>query len=231
MNTIMLALALRLIGRKLRFGRMLGGALFGAGAAWAARISGSRNAALWLPVAAGMTLIAGCGHSAMQLACGSAVLFCAGGLLGGVVLAVHGASGSYAAAYGVCAAAAVWLAAAVLGRKRRHGRVEVECRIRGQTIRFDAMIDTGNTLRDYLTKRPVIVVPQERARRMAEELPVRLIFADTAGGRQMMRLIVPDEIVLIDGGGRKTVFAALALAPALHARSPALVPAALAGDG
>ena len=50
------------------------------------------------------------------------------------------------------------------------------------------MVDSGNCLRDYLTHRPVIVMPQARGYRLfgLENTPLRPIFADTAGGRQMM---------------------------------------------
>jgi len=95
-------------------------------------------------------------------------------------------------------------------------------------MRFCAVADSGNTLRDYVTQRPVIVLPERSVAADAlSGLPQRLIFADTAGGRQMMRIVVPERITLSVNGDRKNVLAAAALAPALDARSPALVPQAL----
>lgn len=230
MNALMIGVALRLAGRRIRLLRVGVGAAFGAGAAWAARALGhGRTAALWLPVACGMMVIAGGRRTIKGMICDAALLLCAGGLLGGVVLCAHGASGSPAAAYAVCFALGLWLAAMLRGKRALGGRAYIECRAQGETVRFPAIIDTGNTLRDYLTKRPVIVLPESsaQAQRLAAGMPIRPIFADTAGGRQMMCLLVPQETVLVMDGKRKSVRAAIALASALDARSPALMPAAL----
>lgn len=235
MNALMILVALRLGGRKVRPLRVGFGAVFGAGMAWAARVSSTvRAAALWLPAAACMMCIAGGRRRIWLLVQDAALLLCAGGLLGGLVLCIYGATGSLEAAYAVCAALSLWMAASRLrGSALPGGGCRVECHVQERTMRFEAIIDTGNTLRDYLTKRPVIVLPEAsaEARSLAEGVSSRLIFADTAGGRQMMRLFLPDKVVLIVGGTKRNVCAAVALAPALDARSPALVPSGMTDDG
>ena len=60
-----------------------------------------------------------------------------------------------------------------------------------------------------------------------ENEALRPIFADTAGGRQMMEIFVPQETVLLFGGKRRRVLAAVALCSGLGSGAPALVPASL----
>lgn len=229
MNALMLLIALRLGSLPMRRLRTAGAAAFGAGVALAARqLCAGWEALLWLPTAAAMMAIA-CGRQALVRPLRSAaLLMCASGLLGGMVLAFSGASGSLAAAYPIGGACAL-LAAAVARRMRREAEANREIYVECAGIRHRAMLDSGNTLRDYLTQRPVIVLPEasDQARRMIDNLPQRPIFADTAGGRQMMRLAVPKSAAILMDGKRKRVMAVIALAPALDARSPALVPQAL----
>lgn len=232
MNALMLLIALRLCGRPLQIVRLAAAAAFGACTAFAVRwLCPGWSAALWLPAAMGMMGIA-CGRSALYRPFRSAaMLFCAGGLLGGVVLALSGSTGSLAAAYPIAAGCALW-AVLSANRERRQKMLYTDVRIECGGVRMRAIIDSGNTLRDYLTGRPVIVLPENscRAKRMISGLPERLIFADTAGGRQMMRMAVPGCVMLMADGTWKSVLASVALAPALDARSPALVPAALLGE-
>lgn len=228
MNALMLAVALRLGGMRIRPVRLLGGAVFGAVAALCARWLGlGQGAALWLPVASGMMGIAAGRRALRRPIYHALLLFCAGGLLGGVLLAIAGASGSLFPAYLAAAVLALWVAFRALAR-RRIKRMYMDC----GGVRFCAVIDSGNTLRDYVSGRPVIVLPERnpRAEIALAGLPKRLIFADTAGGRQMMRMAVPESVTLNVNGSRRIVLAAAALAPALDARSPALVPQTLIDD-
>lgn len=98
-----------------------------------------------------------------------------------------------------------------------------------RTARFSAVVDSGNCLRDYLTHRPVIVIPQARGNRLfgLEDTPLRPIFADTAGGRQMMFCLTPERTILCDGRNEWAVEAMLALSPGLGGNAPALLPASL----
>ena len=103
------------------------------------------------------------------------------------------------------------------------------CLYRGKTASFDAMVDSGNTLRDYLTRLPVIVMPEAAGRRRFHlgDAPLRPIFADTAGGRQMMGVLAPQDISVEADGRRRTVRAVVALSPGMREGAPALVPASL----
>lgn len=91
------------------------------------------------------------------------------------------------------------------------------------------MVDSGNTLRDYLTHRPVIVLAHASGRRRFAlgTAPLRPIFADTAGGRRMMDCFVPEETIVEWAGGRQSVRAAVALSPYMREGAPALLPASL----
>ena len=134
------------------------------------------------------------------------------------------------------AAAAPLLSAATVRLRRMrqsatHVRVRMTCG--GRTAAFTAMVDSGNCLRDYLTHRPVIVMPQARGYRLfgLENTPMRPIFADTAGGRQMMFCLTPETTILDNGQTKRTVEALLALSPGLGGNAPALLPASLLEDG
>ena len=235
MDAAMLMIAARLDGHWLRPWRLLLGALTGAGCAWLARalaLSQGQTAALWLPAAYLMQLAAQGRRGVLHPVRCVCLLLCAAGLLGGTLTALAGATESLVSAYALGGAMMTAMIACLLRARRAAEdvrRARIVCRYRGKTARFEAMIDSGNTLRDYLTGRPVIVMPEasDQARRMTEKLPLRPIFADTAGGRQMMRLCVPEGVMLHINGKRKAALAAVALAPALDARAPALVPQAL----
>lgn len=234
MNVVMLLTAIRLSGGQVRGWRVLAAGLLGALAAQGTRmvaLSRGMTAALWLPVAAGMMAVA-CGRPALRrpLRYGG-LLLCAAGLLGGVVLALSGALGDSQAAYAL-GGGCVLAAALRIRRVKRGGlptRVRCICRYRGQTAAFEAMLDSGNTLRDYLTHLPVIVLPEGMGRRRMglAGAALRPIFAETAGGRQMMGVLTPQAIWLETAGRRQAVRAVVALSPGLHDGAPALVPAAL----
>ncbi|MBR5559947.1 MAG: sigma-E processing peptidase SpoIIGA, partial [Clostridia bacterium] len=162
----------------------------------------------------------------------AALLLCAAGLLGGVVLSLYGATQSFALAYGTGGVCTVCIAAAALRARRNvisQTLLRVQCRYRGNLAAFDAMADSGNTLRDYLTHRPVIVMPEAQGRDVfaLEGAALRPIFAETAGGRQMMYCFTPEEVCLIAGKQARRADAVVALSPAMKRDAPALVPAVL----
>ena len=223
MNALMLAAALCLGGMRIRPLRLLLGAAAGAGAALCARRFNISRAMLCLPAAAGMMCLAAGRHMYRRPVWHIVLLFSAGGLMGGTVLALSGALGSLFAAYPAACISVLYLVLYL--RRERIKRVYIEC----AGVRMPAIVDTGNTLRDYLTHLPVVVVPEgcALAKALAGVLPLRPIFADTAGGRQMMRLCVPQRIRLVVNGRKQTVRAAVAMAAGLHAQSPALAPTAL----
>lgn len=228
----MLALAQRLAGYPLRPAGLLAGALLGACAAALSRAAGIAHpyaAGLWLPLAMAMMTLAG-GRRALRRPLRSALLLlCAAGLLGGTVQALQGALGSLPAAYVLGGAAAPALALCVVRPRRASGDVRIVIRLGGKEAAFDGIIDSGNTLRDYLTHLPVIVLPcgGKAAGLLTGSALVRPIFADTAGGRQMMQCFVPEGTALQCEEGEYSVRAVIALSPGLRAGAPALVPAAL----
>lgn len=234
----MLLLAARLARWRIQPVRAVLGALTGALIAQlvrAARLPRGAVMLLWLPTAMAVMAAAGglrLSRSPMRPA---ALLLCAAGLLGGTVLSLYGATGSLALAYalGGCGALAAAACAVRAGRPARGAQTaRALCRYRGCEAAFEAIVDSGNTLRDYLTHLPVIVLPEEAGRRLRVQAgALRPIFADTAGGRQMMRCFLPEETIVELDGERVRVRAAWALSPGLRSGAPALIPEALLEDG
>lgn len=231
MDGCMLAMALRILNVRIRLKRVCFAAFFGSCISCAAaflRLSRPACMALWLPSALGMMRLgAGRAGSLRASLSRAAVLFACAGYLGGVVLALEGAAGQRHSALivGAVLATAVFVICNRCACRRAHqGRVRIECIISGRRMAFDAIVDSGNSLRDYLTHRPVIVAPGGQA---CLRLPARPIFAQTAGGRQMMLLVVPQETIIHLRGERRRVAAALAFSPGLKRGTPALAPAAL----
>lgn len=236
LDALMLALALRLGGRRIRPARILAGAVLGTAASAAlGGLPRAVQAAMWLPVALAMMRAAD-GPAPVWLALRRAMLLlCAAGLMGGTLLALLGAAGSPAAAYGIALGAVIAMACAA-GRARRSAaampqRLRIRCAFRGREITLHAIADSGNTLRDYLTHKPVVVLPQAAGQRLGlGGAALRPIFADTAGGRQMMACFTPQVLEALADGKRRTLSAVVALSPGLGADAPALVPAALLAD-
>lgn len=235
LDFLMLALAVRLGGGSMKPLRLLLGAAAGAAIAWAARalaLERIQMLCLWLPCAMTMMLIARGREALMAPVKNALLLMCAAGLLGGMVLSLSGALGSLAGGYvlGSLSALGIGLCAARVRRTAQNvHRARVTCICRGQRASFDAIIDSGNTLRDYLTHLPVIVIDEKRGRKAFDlgDGPLRPIYAQTAGGRQRMDMIVPQEIILQTNGQMRVMRAALALSPWLGEDVPALVPSSL----
>lgn len=233
LDALMLTLALRLGGRRIRPLRVLAAAALGTAIASAAvGLSRAAQAALWLPVALAMMRLADGPASPLPALRRAALLLCAAGLLGGTLQALLGATGSLAAAYGVGLAAVAMMAASA-GRARRFAggapqRLRIRCIYRGRALTLHAIADSGNTLRDYLTHRPVVVIPQAAGKGLGlEGAALRPIFADTAGGRQMMTCFTPQTLEALVRGERRTLCAVVALSPGLGRDAPALVPGCL----
>lgn len=194
-------------------------------------LSPGAAALFWAPASALMMSIA-CGGCALRRPLkGAMLLLCAFGLLGGVIQALQGALGSSAAAYAAGVVCTLVIAACVVRSgisAKDTQRARLRLRFRGIEAEFDAIIDSGNTLRDYLTHRPVIVLPEPAKERLGLcGAPLRPIFADTAGGRVMMDCFLPEETLLKTKGEYGAVCAAAAFSPGLGAGAQALVPASL----
>ena len=233
-NTLMLMMALRILRVRIRPFRIVFAAFFGAAAAFACFLAGeSRLSALAAaPLgAAMMRMAAGRSGSIRAMFRRCCVLLACAGYIGGMVLALAGATGSLAAAHvaGGALCAAVFVIVLRTGRASGDVRcVRVIFTAAGTTLSVEAIVDSGNSLRDYLTHRPVIVAGEALMKKLpAGRACFRPIFADTAGGRQMMRLIMPEETALCYRGKRVPVDAALAFSPGLGKDAAALVPLSL----
>jgi len=234
-NTLMIMMALRILCVRIRPFRVCFAAFFGAAAAFTARyapLSRSLLLLVWGMLAAAMMRIAaGRAKGISVMIQRTLTLLACAGFLGGVVLALEGVLGSLYAAHGVSTAAAgsVFVTCVRAGRAAQTVRsVHVRCIIAESVLEFDAMVDSGNTLRDYITHRPVIVAGEDAMiRKKLEGVPTRMIFADTAGGRLMMRMVIPKETIILTHRTQMHVHAALAFSPGMKAGMPALVPLAL----
>ncbi len=232
-DVLMILLAQRLAGMRPRLRFVLAGALFGAIAAALMRamhMTRGAQAALWMPLAMGISAIATAGQARRRIVRDGVLLLCAAGLMGGIVQALAGATGSLGAAYalGLTASAGIAVTAVRSRRAAMHVlSVQLTVVYRGRHVSVEAMTDSGNVLRDYLTHRPVIVLPQACAGRLfaAGQAGLRPIFADTAGGRTMMWCFTPDEVTARIGARRVRLDAAAAFAPGMAGM--ALLPQAL----
>ena len=234
MDVLTLAVAFRFAGKRPHPERILLGALIGTLASAAVRAIGLPRAwqtALFLPIAGLMMLAAG-GDRRRPIR-GALLTVSAAGLLGGLILALAGALGSLPMAYALAVACALVSAAyAAHTRRAVREKASVVIRFRGRQAVFPALVDTGNSLRDYLTHRSVIVLPESEARKRLAlpDAALRPIFAQTAGGRQMMGCLTPERTLVIIGGDKKRVNAVVALSPGLPPDAPALVPDTLLTD-
>ena len=229
MDGLMLLLALRLAGRRPAKRRLLAGALLGTvGARCAQFVPEMVRPALWFPLAGAMAMAAGLRTPVR----GALLVLAAAGLLGGTAQAILGATGAPGASLAVGAVAALTMAASV--RRARHmalsvNTVRVIILYKGRQAAFDALVDSGNCLRDYLTHWPVIVLPERtaRVRLHLEDAVLRPLFAKTAGGRQMMGCLRPDSTRILCEGRLCDVQAVLGLSPALEQGALALLPSVL----
>lgn len=192
--------------------------------------SRGRTAACALPLAAlAMWLASG----RFRLRAALLLLACEG-FLGGTVYALSQALGSKAAAWSVGAVFALIMSSGAV-RTRRAAvdvhRVRIRILYADREAEFDAMVDSGNCLRDYLTHRPVIVLPEAAKVYLGlADVPLRPIFADTAGGRQMMDCMTPKGVWVTENGRTRAVSACTAFSPGLPEGSPALVPLSMLAE-
>lgn len=234
MNAAALAIWLRLMGRGLYPVRIAAGAACAAAIACLLRFmiaSRALQAVFWAPTAFAMMAAADFQSVKRKPVRCLLTMFSAMGLLGGTVTALEGATESLAAAYALGAAAAIICAASAGRARRAAGQRFVRLRLSlcGRRVQMDALVDSGNCLRDYLTHRPVIVLPQRRGERLfpLSEAALRPLFADTAAGRQMLWCAVPQAAEWLDEKRWRPAEALVAFSPAMESGSPALFPASL----
>ena len=217
MDTLCLTAAMRLSSLRARPGRVLLSALAGALLSMIALSLWGLRASAYaaLPIAVLMALLA---FGLRRAPGGSARLLIAGLLSAGMAQYMHLLGlGGWAAAL-ACAPGVLYAVHLLLRWQSRAGeRADVRLLFERGGVSLDGLVDSGNCLRDYLTHRPVIVMPQARGYRLfgLENTPLRPIFADTAGGRQMMLCLTPEATILDNGQTKRAVEALLALSPGL----------------
>ena len=233
MDTLCLTAAMRLSSLRARPGRIALSALAGALLSMIALSLWGLRASAYaaLPIAVLMALLA---FGLRRAPGGSARLLIAGLLSAGMAQYMHRLGlGGWAAAL-ACAPGVLYAVHLLLRWQSRAGeRADVRLLFERGGVSLDGLVDSGNCLRDYLTHRPVIVMPQARGYRLfgLENTPLRPIFADTAGGRQMMLCLTPEATILDNGQTKRAVEALLALSPGLGGNAPALLPVSLLEDG
>ncbi len=191
---LLLLCAAQLAGEPLRRGRM----------ALSAALGGLYAAAVFLPgwgflnevlckLTAGAALCLGAFGSSKRLLRVSLVFFAVSAAFAGGVLALELATGVPAALdlKGLLLSAALCYAALTFFFRggARHGRGELaaaELRLGERSCRLTALVDTGNTLTDPATGRPVMVCEGERLRELfpAGECPGPAELADPVGAME-----------------------------------------------
>ena len=229
-NSLCIAMMLRITENRRRGVRVIFAALTGALAAYGVRqlgFSRGLEALCWLLVAIVITFAA-LGRVSLRAAL---VLLACEGFLGGTVYALYGALGTKAAAWGVGAVFAFVMSASAIRARTAAADVHtVRIRITADThtAEFEALVDSGNCLRDYLTHRAVIVLPEAAKEALGLiGAPLRPIFADTAGGRQMMDCFTPRGVWIVRHGQVTQANACVAFSPGLTKHAPALLPQSL----
>ena len=182
----------------------------------------------------------------------SAVIWGCGALLGGIMSALmalgepiyldNGHSEAYSRYYILTFAAAVLFIRIFTGRSDRK-TVEVELCADGETVRFTALVDSGNLIREPLSGSPVIVassslfgektVEQIESIRNSDgkaepsvKMRVRVIPQKTINGAGLLYGFVPDEVKV--GGKTKNAVIALDESPgADYGGFSGIVPACL----
>ena len=101
-----------------------------------------------------------------------------------------------------------------------------------QCISLTALVDTGNLLRDPITRLPVIVISRQAASKLlpstGELLPgMRLISVRTVAGTALMPIFRPQQLQLLLPQGWQSVHAVIGLSPDGYSGFQALVPASV----
>ena len=89
-------------------------------------------------------------------------------------------------------------------------------RLKDRILRIDGLADTGNSLTDFFSGKPVIICSQNDIGNIPKDVRIRLIPLSTVTGSSLMKLFSPDEILIINktSGERKPVNAVIGLGEA-----------------
>lgn len=97
-------------------------------------------------------------------------------------------------------------------------------------LQLTALVDSGNLLRDPLTRLPVIVISRKAAARLLPDTRalapgMRLISVRTVAGSTLMPIFRPGKVRLMQSGGWQSIHAMIGLSPDGYSGFQALVPA------
>ena len=110
-----------------------------------------------------------------------------------------------------------------LSRARQFSGTIRVCAISGhQRVCFNALIDSGNRLREPLSGQPVLILDAALAARLGHSGPDRRIAYGSVGGRGTLRCFKPDAIYIFNGRKRS------AAPPVWIAASPNRLPGGIA---
>lgn len=112
--------------------------------------------------------------------------------------------------------------------------ITVELLHSGHRLELTALVDSGNLLRDPITRLPVIVVSRQAAERLID-LPaadvispgMRLISVRTVAGSALMPVFRPDRVRLLLPGGWQEARAVVGLNPDGYSGFQALIPSCM----
>jgi len=110
--------------------------------------------------------------------------------------------------------------------------VTLEIHHHARNLQLTALVDSGNLLRDPLTRLPVIVISQQAAARLlpaaAPLAPgMRLISVRTVAGSALMPVFRPRQVRLLLPQGWRSIHAVIGLSPDGYSGFQALVPASV----
>lgn len=93
-------------------------------------------------------------------------------------------------------------------------------------LELTALVDSGNLLRDPITRLPVIVISRQTARRLVDSdlAGMRLISVRTVAGSALMPIFRPQQVQVLLPHGWQTVQAVIGLSPDGYSGFQALVP-------
>ena len=102
--------------------------------------------------------------------------------------------------------------------RRQSGTIRVCAVSKGQCIRFDALVDSGNRLREPLSGQPVLILDSALAARLRHTGPRRQVAYGSVGGQGMLNCFRPDAVYILHGRKRSPT------PPAWIAASPNRLP-------
>ena len=249
MDIISLCLAGKLCRLKLRKGRIVAGAVFGAGLSLCVTLFSPVKYLKFAATLIGsviMVLISFGKGRFIRILRRATVLWATGGLIGGIVSALltvgpsHGGRKSF---YAVLALSviAVLLTARIVLRRPASTESFVKVTFFGKAVAFSGLVDSGNFLRDPFSGTPVIIVSPSVANKLFEEdellfllgtsendVPqtlfgrVRVIPSRTVGSDSLIRAVKPDSVTV--DGIQRDVLVSVASSPGGLGRFDGIIP-------